>query len=198
MPIDQELVSTLTNSFNAELRQLKEIEEQRERERKAKAENTEALLKTMLEMQAAADQRAEARRKFLVRFVLGPSGLIAAISGGLLAYVQATRPTDPSAIEQSAQVEAVGAKVDRRVNELDRHIKNNDKKIERVVEVLLDQQVQISESADFIVGKIETAHPRTRNMDVPASVKAGREKARAIKAKRVTTEYDPADPIGDL
>lgn len=201
MPIDHELVTTLTSSFNRELQAIKELEEQRERARAAKAENTEQLLKTMLEMQATDTKKAEDRRKFLLRFVLGPSGLIAALTGAMVAYVQANQPPEPTPAEQVEKVEQVGSKVETRVTELDQHLKRNDKKIERTVDILLDQQVQISDSTDYIVNKIDAAHPRAANKtEEPASFAAGRKKAKAIKRAREVEEstYDPADPLGDL
>lgn len=200
MAVDPELVQTLTASLHRELGAIKEIEEQREVGRRAKEKRTEELLERMLEEQAAADLRAEDRRKFLIRFVLGPSGLIAALSGAVLAYVQATRPEQPTATEQVETVQKVGDKVEDRVEALDEHIKRNDRKIERTVEVLLDQQVQISESTDYIVGKIEAAHPKVRgDEDVPESVLEGRRKAAAIRAERAQKPtYNPAKPLEDL
>lgn len=198
MPLDDDMLRTLTGAFNKELEQLKELEAQRERDRKAKADNTEQLLRTMLEMQAAAEKRAEERRKFLIRFILGPSGLVAAISGAVLGYTQATRTDeDPPGLEDTKRVRATTTKVEQRVNELDTRLKINDLKVERVVDVLLDQQVQLSDSIDHVIEKIERAHPQTRSIQEPASLTEGREKARAIKQKR-TPEYDPADPLGDL
>ena len=198
MPLDDDMLRTLTGAFNKELEQLKELEAQRERDRKAKADNTEQLLRTMLEMQATAEKRADERRKFLIRFILGPSGLIAAISGAVLGYTQATRTDeDPPGLEDTKRVRATTTKVEQRVNQLDTRLKINDLKVERVVDVLLDQQVQLSDSIDHVIEKIERAHPQTRSIQEPPSLTEGREKARAIKVKQAP-EYDPADPLGDL
>lgn len=207
----QKLEESLTSKLNAELTQLKQLQVDNESKRKAEIESTierkhNSLVEVLLtqreldkqEREREKKEREETRRWYVTKVVL-PLGfaLISALGGG--AYWNVTHTPDPAQVVEDSKA-AVKSAVDGRLTAVEDHLDRNDKKIQRTVEMLQDQQVQLSESVDYIGDKIEAVHPRAARVDVPPAVESGRKAAAAIKDARGAEgpTYDPADPLGDL
>ena len=103
-------------------------------------------------------------------------------SGGIgTAYFVAQRPgqaeiTQPLVDSLRASESSLGARVEE-----------SEKKIQKLGEAVVEQQVQISDGFEFIADKIDAAHPRQKNEvdigDYPA-VEAAKKKSDAIKMKK--------------
>ena len=204
----------MTTYFKFELKRLEEAREEADRQRKMETDAADALAKVeadadaarhrslleqMLTQQVDEAKVREDRRKFMSRYILGPTGLLTAVGAALVGYLEMTAAPKVESKDVSEKVEAAQESSKIQVEEIEAHLKANDLKINRTVDILLDQQVQQSDGHDDIVMRIGIAHPRTRKVDEPPSVTRGRAKASAIKAAREgKPSYDPSDPLAGL
>ncbi len=205
--------ASLTQDFQRELEQLEKLQTAAEDRRiQAEEKNQKNLLSEILATHGAAEKQRKARRLFLVKFILGPTGMLSLIIGGVLGYFKVTAPPETNASDVKASVEkseaAVTKTIEKKIEDIEHATEHkieiieqatslNNKKIERLVDIQLDQQVLWSEASDYIVDKIEKAHPKTKSVKEPESVTEGRIRAAAIKAKR-KSDYDPTDPLADI
>lgn len=204
--LDKDLADSISSKITQELEQLKLLQsasaERIKDEVDRKERETHQLFEQLMLMQVKDQAERDDRRKFWTRFVLGPSGAIAVIVGSVVGYmrIQDPAPTVREQVEQVEQVQqAVTKTVEHRVGDVEASLAKNDEKIKRTVDILLQQQVQLTETTDYIIEKIEKAHPNTRTMEEPPAVTAGRDRADAIKRRSKTqTQYDPANPLAGL
>ena len=133
---------------------------------------------------------------------LGAAALVASSVGGALAWAF-------SKIEQSVrhshQVELREAKQDEKLEKLEQRVDTGDKKFRAVGKALIRTEVQVSDSTEYIVDKIDAAHPRkAKATKEPESVEAARTKVEAIKNKSRIDElfqFDeeaPDDPFAGI
>lgn len=194
-------VRAVSNELRAELTQIRQLQAENLRARDD-TRTTEALIRELINEQVKSQQVRTKNREFIKKWVLGPLATLLAGAAGLLGYVQSNKP-DPTVaegVEQARETEAMENAVSTPMVELERKQALTDTKIDRIVEIQLDQQVQLSETTDYIVDKIDHISPRARSVQEPESVQEGRAKANAIKAAREGGKvgYDPANPLGDL
>lgn len=152
------------------------------------------LVEAMLEQQAHESEQKAKRWQFVMRYIAGP--LVAFIVGGgsVAGYQIANRPASPrpeQLADQAADQAATKASlpVKERVVDLEN-------KVQRLGEVAVEQQVQISDGVHYIADKIDAAHPnKADKIKEPESVEAARIKADAIKkSKRVDELFDAENP----
>lgn len=198
------LETTLSSKFSTEMAELKaiqaEVEKRRAEEAQKKQEAHDQLLQNILQGQADAIAEKAKMRDFVMKKILAP---IAAIVAAIAAIYVGTGSKIPDVKTRDVkdQVEASAKSLDSRMEKLEERIEDNDKIHERMVEIQLDQQVEMSESTEYLSKKIEAISSRAEAVEVAAypAVSAGQKKAEAIKkARSKAPKYDPADPLADL
>lgn len=202
----KQLERTISQQLSQELESLKKLQEDAARKRADEIDRLQREHKSELEryllQQVAAEERKEEREKERrERFVRLAVYVILALlgSGGLgVSYVSdyLTR-NDPREVVKESTDEVRGV-LDERVEKLEERIEANDRKVERVVEVLLDQQVQLVEATDYLAEKLDAASPRARDVATPSVIQRARKTAAEIKAQPRAVTYNPADPLGDV
>lgn len=132
------------------------------------------------------------------------TALILALSavGGALAW---TVEKMEKSVEQTHEIKARKEQVDGALQDLKGRADTTDKKFMRVGGVLIETQVQVADSTDYIIDKIEAAWPqRTDDVDEPKTVQRARTKVKAIKDKKMIDElfkFDedaPDDPFAGI
>jgi PAS domain-containing protein len=110
-----------------------------------------------------------------------------------------------SGVVQAHQSTIRKAKVDGAIGVLEVRADESDQKFNRLGGVLIETQVQVSDSIGYIVSKIEAVHPRTTvSVREPPTVEKMRTKVEAIKKKKQIDklfEFDedsPSDPFAGL
>ena len=198
------LEETITRSFTLELNQYRQLQEKndaaREEERVKKHDRQQKLLEDMLNNAVTAEEKAEKRRVFVKRWVLGPGGVVSLVGAIVLAYVKMNGApvTQPEDVKEAVTKEATELGV--QIHDVETRLDRNDRIHERMVGIQLDQQVQFIDGHDQLVELVlaPTAAARKKVRE-RQSVTDGRTKAKAIKNARDGKEqYDPADPLADL
>ena len=174
----------LTGAFQTELGELRKLQALHTQE--AKKVVKEGQEETLQRLQALQLEEAElvAKRQGLWNKLLAAlvSLLTAVAAGGVYVGLRPQPVTEQEAKPVLEKVEAVNRETSA---EIEARVSKAEAKIERLKDVALEQQVQLSESTDYIVRKIDAAHPRTADaVQVPPSVKQAKDKADAIKRER--------------
>jgi len=202
-----EITRDVNTTLEAKLSELRAYQEQMEAEKDKKRKEEEAARKKvqddavsqLLQLQVKeAEERA--KRQGLWNKILAALAVILTGVAGTVGVV-ATRAPTPEQKEQEAapvieRVEQEGAQIEKR-------IKANEDKVERLKDLALEQQVQISDSSEYIVKKIDAAHPRTADdVERPKTMDAANTKADAIKKKRASEQREAieaeVDPFAGL
>lgn len=137
-----------------------------------------------------AEKRARTWKTWLAAAVLAVSAV-----GGALAWAI---DKIESSVRQAHESEQREEKVDGEIKTLENRADKTDKKFQRVGGVLIETQVQVSDSIGYIVSMIEAVHPgATAGVDEPEAVDLARKKVEAIKEKELIDklfEFDEAAP----
>ena len=203
-----EQASTLTKHLLGEVEALEKLREVREQARLAKveaakdaAEASDKKLAQLLELQVQQEQARDSRRRFWLRIVVAPGGVLAVLAGIAAAYLQATKPPQPP------KVEAVDVKrtVEERVQGLE---VRQDVQIQRVkrlgdlhyeqAELILDQGDKLERKLDAIADRLKV---RDEIEEPDTTVRAAREQVEAYKRLRerdVERSLKAGDPFADL
>lgn len=163
-------------------------EEAAEREAKAKADKDK--YDRLLELQQEAEEQRIRSSKNLNR-ILAALVTILTAAGGSGAYIAAQpEPAKVEPKEVKATVEANSRAQVQRIEAVEG-------KVEQLGTAAVESQVQQSAGVEYIVEKIDKAHPRSAEaVDEPEAVEEARIRAEAIqkkkrKAKVLGTKYDP-------
>lgn len=193
--------ASLAKTMQLQLNRLEQarLAEEAEREKRARAreelrdqretEARERLLALQVE-----EAEAKARRDTVINRLL--SALLVIVTGGLgTQYYLGTRHPSPQ-----EQVAPVIKSVGKETAEVERRVEKAERKIEVLKDIAQEQQVQISDSTEYITQKIDAAHPRAAGkVDRPESVRKAKTKADAIKKARHESKKelfeDSADPF---
>lgn len=180
--------------LRAEYARLKEYE----KSRATQDENRDKLVQQLLE--ETAERRAA--RSFVMKKVVIPVAVLLGLGGGGGAIWAYNQPEDPEPPTPEVQVQETKKAVASEVDDLEKKQALTDKKIQRIVDIQLDQQVQLTDTVDFLGDKIDKISPRAKTVseDEYPSLGEGRKKAKAIREARENSDvgYDPADPLADL
>lgn len=146
---------------------------------------------------SVAETKARTWRTWLAAFLLAASAV-----GGALAWVVDKMETN---LQQTYEIKTRKAQVDGALEDLKGRADTTDKKFRRVGGVLIETQVQVADSTDYIIKKIEAAWPKkTDKVKVPPTVTRARDKVKAIKDKKMLDElfqFDeeaPDDPFAGI
>jgi hypothetical protein len=209
---NQSVVLQRVEKYGTEIRQLKELQaeiakrhaEQRAADEAEKKSAREAIARKqddafskLLSLQVQ-EAEAKAKRDAMMNKLLAALLAIATSGGGAGIYLASQKPTDEDRKREAAPVVESFAK---EADEVERRVEKNAKKIERLGEIAVEQQVQLSDGVQYIGDKIDAAHPRQRgDVEEPDSVKAAKRKAEKIKKRKGAEELfrDEEDPFEGL
>jgi hypothetical protein len=144
-----------------------------------------------------AETKARTWKTWLAAGVLAASAV-----GGALAWAV---DKIENSVEQAHEMKQREKKVDTALESLEGRADTTDKKFQRVGGVLIETQVQVSDSTDYIVNKIDAVWPKRANdVKAPPTVRRARTKVKAIKDKREIDEFfkfdadAPDDPFAGI
>lgn len=185
-----------------EKRQRREVEEAEQRVTKAAAERKqvqEEKLDALFQLQVESAEARNKRQQLWNRLLATLVTVLTATAGGGI-YLGTRRPTEEEKAEEAAPVIR---EVERESKEVEKRVEKAEQKIERLKDVALEQQVQISDSTEYIVEKIDAAHPKTADsVEKPESLKRAKTKADAIKRKRAAEKKvlfeEDTDPFAGI
>lgn len=183
---------SLTKQFHSEMAKIDEMRARREEKRRGDIIHQQKILESLLAKQQENMKESENRRRFWIRFILGPSGVFAAILAAVIGYTESRQPTEK---DQMDKMEDVKRELNAQILEVESHLRRNDIKIQRTVDILLNQQVQKIDSHDHLAKMIERAHPQSRRVPEPASLAIGREQAKRIKKRFEGENYASENPL---
>lgn len=180
---------------------LREFHEHQKRESASRQAEQETLVNNLLQQQVEeAEQKAERGR--MVNKILTAVVALVGTAGGTGFYFTA-QSSKEAAVEAAAAERASHAEP-AALRSLDKRVNLTERKIERLGEIAVEQQVQLSDSIEYIGKKIDAAHPSQRDkVKEPESVKAAKTRASKIKMRKganalFTDTQDPTDPFSDL
>jgi hypothetical protein len=199
-PSHSAIVEVVSQKFSTEIRELKDLqanlerrraeermeqEAEKKRERESIAKKQDDAFGRLLDLQVQEAQ-AKAKRDAMMNKLLAAL-LAIATSGGFGGFYLATqKPTDEEREREAAPVVETVAK---KSNEVEARVEKAEKKIERLGEIAVEQQVQLSDGVQYIGDKIDAAHPRQRDeVAEPDSVKAAKRKADKFKQRKGAKE----------
>jgi hypothetical protein len=209
---DHSVVLQRVEKYGTEIRQLKELQaeiakrhaEQRAADEAEKKSARDAIAKKqndafsqLLQLQVQEAQSKQ-KRDAMLNKLLAALLAVATSGGGAGIYLASQKPTEEERAREAAPVTEAVAKES---NEVEARVEKNAKKIERLGEIAVEQQVQLSDGVQYIGSKIDAAHPRQRNdVEQPDSVKAAKRKADKIKQRKGAEELfkDEDDPFAGL
>jgi hypothetical protein len=199
-------MTTLSHeSFSAEIASLrklhKDIEEQRRKEAELKAEEDERLARRIATAQAReieaqliaheveSKERAK-RQKVWTGILTSVATLLTAVVGSV-AYMMASPKTQAEKAEAAAPLIQA---IEEKTSEVEQRVSLTEAKVERLKDVVLDQQVQISDSTEYLGNLIKTTMPESADVPRPKSLDDAARKASAIKAARERERQPMFDP----
>lgn len=195
------LTTTLQRKWDEFREERQAWEEKIAEERQKKLEDQAAAEKKkydqLLELSTREAQERVDAAKFRNKLLAALVALVGA-AGGTGGYF-ATQPKGESA--ETKETKDVKETVMRQGSALDSRVGDVESKVQALGTVAVEQQMQQSASTEFIVGKIDAAHPRTADkVDEPEEVEAARIKTEAIqkkkrRAKVLGEKYDPFDDL---
>jgi exonuclease VII large subunit len=207
--------TTLTGSFRAELAELqrlqREAEERRKKEEEAQKQQQDKLaneqkeaLSKLLQLQVEDAQERTKRQGLWTKILAAFATIVTALAAGGV-YLGTQGPTQEQVEEQAKSAsQPVVDQVDRKTAEIEHRVGTAEKKIERLKDIALEQQVQIADSTAYIVSKIDAALPKSaKSVPEPDSVRKAKLKAEAIKRAQESDSkvlFDPrsTDPFAGL
>ena len=176
-------VNTTMETKISELRKLQAEADARQRQEAAERKKAqEEKLDALLQLQVDQAEQQNNRQVLLNRLLAALVTIVTAAAGGgvYLGTRQNQNPQDAAdTVQVKEAVEAQGEGIEKR-------IELNEKKVERLKDVALEQQVQLSDSTEYIIQKIDAAHPRSPDIASPEaeSVEKAKKKAAAIKRSK--------------
>lgn len=206
----EDLKNSLAHQFKLDISKLEEIRAQRERERQEeherKSREHQAKLDAMLELQVKEAEERQKRREFWMRFVLGPTGVLSVVVGGIVAYLQATKPelTPEEKAKAAVQAGDVVEKVEQEGEQIEQRFQKIEASTKLQARELVQQKVQISDGFEHIGKKIDAAHPRQADeVEKPDSLDSLKKRVDKIKESEVgkkllKDEEDELDPLVEL
>lgn len=177
-------------SMQADLVKTDDLVQKRQKENSAA--NSE-----LLALQIEAADAKVTRQKFINRLLIAVVTVFAG-AGTSGAYYVAQPATAEEKKEEAKPVLDVIEKGD---TSLETQIKLNTTRAERLRDLALEQQVQISDNGDYTRLLIRAAHPKLdeSSIVVPSSIPKARKKAKAIKrARKQLLDPKEADPFADI
>lgn len=211
-PDHSAVVEVVSAKFSTEIRELKELqaelarrhaeqtaaaEAEKKQEREAAAKKHDDAFSQLLQLQVQEAQ-AKQKRDAMLNKLLAALLAVATSGGGAGIYLASQKPTEEERQREAAPVTEAVAKES---NEVEARVQDAEKKIERLGEIAVEQQVQLSDGVQYIGDKIDAAHPRQRgDVEQPDSVKAAKRKADKIKQRKGAEELfkDEDDPFAGL
>jgi len=177
-------VNTTMETKISELRALQaEADARQQREAAERKKAQEEKLDALLQLQVDQAEQQKQRQVLLNRLLATLVTVVTAAAGGGV-YLGVRRH------DQNPQDAADTVKMTKAVEEqgqgIEKRIELNEKKVERLKDVALEQQVQLSDSTEYIIQKIDAAHPRSPDIASPEaeSVEKAKKKAAAIKRSK--------------
>lgn len=153
------------------------------------------------ESEERTKERAERVKNYKLRNrLLGVGLTVFTVGGGILLSYFKTQSESQGQKQSSDIVRSVEAEM----TEMERRVDTTEKKIERLGEIAIEQQVQLADSIEYIGDKIDAAHPRQADdVEPPPSVKRAKKKSESIKMRRgveklFNHEDDPTNPFAGL
>ena len=128
-----------------------------------------------------------ARRSKIVSWVFGvlATGGVVSFAGYEIAIKKPPPEPGVGAAEVEATVKTEGKAIDTRVETVE-------KKVERLGDIAVDQQIQTSDGIKYIGEKIDAAHPRQKDkVAKPATLREAEVRAKSAKEKKRRKELDP-------
>ncbi len=149
------------------------------------SEDQRQTLERLISLQVEDVETRGQRQKLWNKLLAGLITMLTAAAGGGI-WVGAKRPTEAEIIEDTRPVVEGMDKVKKRVDVAEI-------KIERLKSLALEQQVQISDSVEYLGDKIDAIAPRrSGRVELPASLEKAKRKANAIRASEdLFVEPDP-------
>lgn len=148
----------------------------------AATQGTLKVAKEELWMAIEAQKRAD--RRWTLKYVVLPLVLagLSGITGMWAAYQQGekSRPTPATKSDVDAAVE-LNEEAAHRIDLVER-------RVQRLSDTAMEQQLQISEGFDYMSSKLDAMSPKARAVPEPVSLTAARKKADAIKRRRSPAE----------
>jgi hypothetical protein len=135
----------------------------------------------------ADDRQNAARRRRIMRWVVGIVCTVATALVGGYQSVDHTKAVQPAEVQQTVQT---------RTDHLELKAEQLDGRVRRLGERSIEMQVQQVEATEYLADKIDAAHPKeANNVPEPDSLKAAREKVgKIITQKRVDELFRDVDP----
>jgi hypothetical protein len=130
------------------------------------------------------DAKREQSRRAIIRWVIGLI-ITGALSGG--GYFAVVRPNLPSRVEVSdvqETVESRSSDLDQAVRQQATRVDIVEKKIDRLENVAVEQQVLLNDGVQYLGDKIDKISSRAREIEEPETLKASKEKSQREKARR--------------
>lgn len=194
----EEQIDRLTSQFSAEISQLQKLQEAAEAARDKRNRETQDQLATILMADAAEKTK---RGKLWTQILTTVAGLIVTFATFVTYKLATYSPAEQQVKDAVDKVEASSTAVidvRGRIDAVESRLDKGDQIHERIVDIQLRQQVQMTDTTDYLSDKIDKINPRARTVAEPPSVTAGRKIADDIKKKTHKPQYDPADPLADL
>ena len=176
-----------------------DVVQSRVREQTDKTSVQNQALQHLLNVQSQESVERIKRQKLWNRILAVGISVITVGGGALISYFQSS-----SKLESEKQSQDIVQSVQSEMSEMENRVDTTEKKIERLGEIAIEQQVQLADSIEYIGLKIDAAHPRQADdVQPPPSVRRAKEKSESIKLQRgveklFNHEDDPTNPFAGL
>lgn len=136
---------------------------------------------------------ARKRRRKMTQWITGVATAVGTISfGGYKVVIEKEPEAVVEAKDVKETVQAEGKAATERVERVEADLATVEKKVGRLGEIAVDQQIQASDNTEYIGAKIDAAHPRqAAKVPEPEGVKEARKRATDSKRKKRRKELDP-------
>ncbi len=176
-----------------------DVVQSRVREQTDKTSVQNQALQHLLQVQSQESVERIKRQKLWNRILAIGISVITVGGGVMISYFQAA-----SKSENEKQSQDIVQSVQSEMSEVESRVDLTEKKIERLGEIAIEQQVQLTDSIEYIGDKIDAAHPRQADaVKPPPSVQRAKKKSESIKMRRgveklFNHEDDPTNPFAGL
>ena len=176
-----------------------DVVQSRVREQTDKTSVQNQALQHLLQVQSQESVERIKRQKLWNRILAVGISVITVGGGVLISYFQSS-----SKSENEKQSQDIVQSVQSEMSEMESRVDTTEKKIERLGEIAIEQQVQLADSIEYIGDKIDAAHPRQADdVEPPPSVQRAKKKSESIKLQRgveklFNHEDDPTNPFAGL
>jgi len=176
-----------------------DVVQSRVREQTDKTSVQNQALQHLLNVQSQESVERIKRQKLWNRILAIGISVLTVGGGVLISYFQSS-----SKLESEKQSQDIVQSVQSEISEMESRVDTTEKKIGRLGEIAIEQQVQLADSIEYIGDKIDAAHPRQAgDVQPPPSVRRAKEKSESIKLQRgveklFNHEDDPTNPFAGL